>query len=120
MQRHSDIVILQKENQSLRDQLKEIRFKLAENNDTILLLRSECTNVFAIKFLQMDLLHLDRNKGKLLAKINYLKSEIKNCQSSTTSIENKLRTVLYKNEILRTDIEIIRDSKISYYMWTKT
>jgi hypothetical protein len=110
MQKHADIIILQKENQSLRDQLKENEIKLAQSNDTILLLRSESNIMVTINFLRMDLSHLHRNKKELLGKINYLKNEIMNCQSSTINVENKLRVLLHKNEILKTDIEIVKNS----------
>jgi len=110
MQKHTDIMILQKENQSLRDQLKESEIKLAQSNDIVLLLRSESNIMVTINFLRMDLSHLYRNKKELLGKINYLKNEIMSCQSSTINVEDKLQVLLHKNEILKTDIEIIKNS----------
>lgn len=109
-QKHSDIVKLQEENQSLRDQLREAGIKLAHSNDTISLLRRESDNVATISALQAHLSGLETDKEKLLAKVDYLKSEITDCRSATTSVEKGLQTLSYRNETLKTDIETVRNT----------
>ncbi|EZA50284.1 hypothetical protein X777_11295, partial [Ooceraea biroi] len=110
IQKYKDIVKLQEENKSLRNQPRETEIKFARSNDTTLLQRSERNSIIMINFMLMDLSHLDRNKEELLAKINYLKTEIASCQSSTTNIKYKLRLLLHKNEILKIDTEIVKNS----------
>lgn len=109
-QKQSDIVKLQDENQSLQDQLSKLVIELARSNDTISLLRRESDNMVVINVLQGNLSDLDMDKEKLLAKVDYLRSEIVSCQSSTTNIENELRTLSHRNEILKTDIDTMRNT----------
>lgn len=110
MQKHSDIVKLQDENQSLRDRLREAEIKLGQSEDAISLLRRECDSVAAINALQTSLSDLDTDKEKLLTKVDYLKSEIASYQSSTASVECELRELSRENEALRTDIETVRST----------
>lgn len=109
-QKHSDIVKLQDENQSLRDQLREAEVKLARSNDTILSLRRESDSVAAISVLQASLSDLDVDKERLLAKVDYLKSEMASYRSSTASVEGRLQALSHGNEILRADIETVRST----------
>ncbi|XP_020280362.1 putative leucine-rich repeat-containing protein DDB_G0290503 isoform X2 [Pseudomyrmex gracilis] len=109
-QKHSDIVKLQDENQTLRDRLTETEIKLAQSEDTISLLRRECDNVAAMNALQTSLSDLDTDKEKLLAKVDYLKSEIAIYQNSTASVECELRELSRKNEELRTNIETVKST----------
>lgn len=109
-QKHSDIMKLRDENQSLRDQLREAEVKLARSNDTMLSLRRESDDVAAINVLQTSLSDLDVNKERLLAKVDYLKSEIASYRSSTESIESKLQMLSHGNETLMVDIEIVKNT----------
>lgn len=109
-QKHSDIVKLRDENQSLRDQLREAEVELARSNDTILSLRKENDNVAAVNVLQESLSGLDVDKERLLAKVDYLKSEIASYRSSTESIENRLQMLSHGNETLMVDIEIVKNT----------
>lgn len=109
-QKHSDIVKLREENQSLHDQLREAEVKLARSNDTILSLRRESDNVATINVLQASLSDLDVDKERLLAKVDYLKSEIASYRSSTASVESRLQALSHGNETLMTDIEIVRNT----------
>lgn len=111
MQEHNNIIKLQEKNQSLRIQLKEIEITLAQNNDIKFLLKSE-NNMSIINFLQMHLLYLDRNKNtsQLLTNINYLERKINNYQSCTRIIEKNLQILLHQNEILKRDINIVKQS----------
>lgn len=110
MQKHSDIMKLRDENQSLCDQLREAEVELARSNDTILSLRRESDNVAAINVLQASLSDLDLDKERLLVKVDYLKSEIASYRSSTESIESRLQALSHGNETLMTDIEIVRNT----------
>lgn len=109
-QKQDDIVKLQNENQSLCDQLSKVVIEFARSNDTISLLRRESDNITAINVLQANLSDLDLDKEKLLAKVDYLRSEIASCQSSTADIENELRTLSQRNETLKTDIDTVKDT----------
>lgn len=109
-QKQSDIVRLQDENQSLQDQLSKVVIELARSNDTISLLRRESDNMAVINVLQGNLSDLDMDKEKLLAKVDYLRSEIMSRQSSTANIENELRTLSQRNETLKTDIDTVRNT----------
>lgn len=109
-QKQDDIVKLQNENQSLCDQLSKVVIEFARSNDTISLLRRESDNMVVINVLQANLSDLDLDKEKLLAKVDYLKSEIASCQSSTANIENELRTLSERNETLKTDIDTVKDT----------
>lgn len=109
-QKHSDIVKLREDNQSLHDQLREAEVKLARSNDTILSLRRESDNVATINVLQASLSDLDVDKERLLAKVDYLTSEIASYQSSTASVESRLQALSHGNETLMTDIEIVRNT----------
>ncbi|XP_029663717.1 tropomyosin beta chain-like [Formica exsecta] len=109
-QKQGDIVKLQNENQSLCDQLSKIVIELARSNDTISLLRRESDNMAVINVLQANLSDLDMDKERLLVKVDYLRSEIVNCQSSTADIENELRTLSQRNETLKTDIDTVKNT----------
>lgn len=109
-QKHSDIVKLRDENQLLRDQLREAEVKLARSNDTILSLRRESDSVAAISVLQASLSDLDVDKERLVAKVDYLKSEMASYRSSTASVESRLQALSHGNEILRADIETVRNT----------
>ncbi|XP_039313029.1 sporulation-specific protein 15 [Solenopsis invicta] len=109
-QNHSDIIKLRDENQSLRDQLKEAEAKLARSNDTISSLRRESDNAAAINILRTSLSDLDVDKERLLAKVDYLKSEIASYQSSTASVESRLQALSHGNETLKADIEAVKST----------
>lgn len=109
-QKHSDIVKLRDENQSLRDQLREAEGQLARSNNTILSLKRENDNVAAINVLRASLSDLDVDKERLLAKVDYLKSEIASYRSSTASVESRLQVLSHGNETLMADIEIVRNT----------
>lgn len=109
-QKHSDIVKLRDENQSLRDQLREAEVELARSNDAILSLRRESDNVAAINVMQASLSDLDVDKERLLAKVDSLKSEIASYRSSTASAESRLQALSHGNETLMADIEIVRNT----------
>ncbi|XP_070162417.1 putative leucine-rich repeat-containing protein DDB_G0290503 [Polyergus mexicanus] len=109
-QKQDDIVKLQKENQSLCDQLSKVVIELARSNDTISLLRRESDNMAVINVLQANLSDLDVDKERLLVKVDYLRSEIVSCQSSTADIENELRTISQRNETLKTDIDAVKNT----------
>lgn len=109
-QKQNDIVKLQNENQSLCDQLSKVVIEFARSNDTISLLRRESDNMVVINVLQANLSDLDLDKEKLLAKVDYLRSEIASCQSSTANIENELQTLSQRNETLKTDIDTVKDT----------
>ncbi|EGI64384.1 hypothetical protein G5I_07189 [Acromyrmex echinatior] len=109
-QKHSDIVKLQEENQSLHDLLRDAEVKLAQSNDIILLLRQESDNVAAINVLRASLSDLDvDNVERLLEKLDYLK-EIANYRSSTASVESKLQALSHGNETLQADTETVRST----------
>ncbi|XP_036149821.1 spindle pole body component 110 isoform X2 [Monomorium pharaonis] len=109
-QKHSDIVKLREENQSLRDQLRETESKLAWSNETISSLRRESDNAAAINVLRASLSDLDVDKERLLAKVDYLKSEIASYRSSTASVESRLQALSHGNETLRADIEAVKST----------
>jgi len=110
-QKHSDIVKLQDENQSLHDLLKDAEVKLAQSNDMILLLRQESDNVAAINVLRASLSDLDvDNVERLLAKVEYVKGEIANYRSSTANVKSKLQALSHGNETLQADIETVRST----------
>ncbi|XP_012056221.1 PREDICTED: paramyosin-like [Atta cephalotes] len=110
-QKHSDIVKLRDENQSLHDLLRNAEVKLAQSNDIILLLRQESDNVAAINVLRASLSDLDvDNVERLLEKLDYLKGEIANYRSSTASVENKLQALSHGNEKLQADTETVRST----------
>ncbi|XP_050451457.1 uncharacterized protein LOC126851470 [Cataglyphis hispanica] len=109
-QKQNDIAKLQNENQSLHDQLNNVVIELTHSNETILLLRRESDNMAVINVLQANLSDLDIDKERLLLKVDYLKNEIVSCQSSTADIENELRTFSQKNETLKTDIDIVKNT----------
>ncbi|XP_011638414.1 golgin subfamily A member 4-like [Pogonomyrmex barbatus] len=108
MQKRSDIVKLQDETRSLRDQLREAEIKLAWSNDTILTLRRESDNAMSI--LQANLSDLDTDKERLLTKVDYLKSEIVSYRNSTASVESKLQELSHGNETLKADIEAVKST----------
>ncbi|XP_018304974.1 paramyosin-like isoform X2 [Mycetomoellerius zeteki] len=110
-QKHSDIVKLRDENQSLHDLLRDAEVKLAQSNDTILSLKQESDNVAAINVLRASLSDLDvDNVERLLAKVDYLKGEIANYRSSTASVESKLQALSHGNETLQADTQTIRST----------
>ncbi|KYN02680.1 hypothetical protein ALC62_06480 [Cyphomyrmex costatus] len=109
-QKHSDIVELQDENQSLHNLLRDAEVKLAQSNDAILSLRQESDNVAAINVLQASLSDLDVDKERLLVKVDYLKGEIANYRSCTASVESKLHVLSHGNEVLQADIETVRST----------
>ncbi|XP_071575096.1 uncharacterized protein [Temnothorax nylanderi] len=109
-QKHGDVVKLRDENQSLRDQLREAEVELARSNDTILSLRRESDSAAAINVLRASLSDLDVDKERLLAQVDYLKSEIACYRSSTASVESRLRALSHGNETLVADIEIVKST----------
>ncbi|KAL0134830.1 hypothetical protein PUN28_001543 [Cardiocondyla obscurior] len=109
-QKHSDIVKLQDENQLLRDQLEEVEIKLAQSNETIVLLKREIDNMTAINVLQISLSGLDLDKERLSAKVDCLKNEIASYQNSTACVESRLQTLLHGNETLMVDIKILKST----------
>lgn len=109
-QKQDDIAKLQNENQSLHDQLNNVVIELTHSNETILLLRKESDNMTVINVLQANLSDLDMDKERLLMKVDYLRNEIASCQSSTAGIENELRTFSQRNETLKTDIDIVKNT----------
>ncbi|KAL6436746.1 hypothetical protein ACFW04_004876 [Cataglyphis niger] len=106
----NDIAKLQNENQSLHDQLNNVVIELTHSNETIILLKRESDNMAVINVLQANLSDLDMNKERLLLKVDYLRNEIMSCQNSTADIENELRTFSQKNETLKTDIDIVKNT----------
>ncbi|XP_011883541.1 PREDICTED: sporulation-specific protein 15-like [Vollenhovia emeryi] len=108
-QKHSDIVKLRDENQSLRDQLRETEVELARSNDTISL-RRESDNAAVMNVLQATLSDLDVDKERLLARVDCLKSEMAGYRSSAASVESRLQALSRGNEALLADIETVRNT----------
>lgn len=104
-QKYNEIMKLQDENQSLRDQLREAEIKLARNNDVISLLRREDDNAVDMGASQTNLSDKDKEKPLM---VDSLRTEIASCENFT-NVGSELQKLLCENETLKGDAEIVRN-----------
>lgn len=107
-QKLDDIAKLREENRSLCDLLNETEIKLVHSNDTILLLRND--SMATINVLRTSLTALDEDKEKLLARADSLKNEIASCEDSTARVSSELQALSRQNEVLRADLETVKNT----------